>query len=293
MIYAEVIGDPIAQSKSPVIHKYWLSLLGIAGDYQRTRVTPEDLAGFLAERRSDSNWRGCNVTIPHKEAVMPLLDRLDSGAETIGAVNCVVPVILPGTGRGTTPGEEFGGGTLVGYNTDIDGVAAALGDTDLGGRKAIVIGAGGGARALIAYLVARRARITILARNPAKAEQLRGLAEDVEIRALANVDEGLEGAAAIINASPLGMAGADPMPQPLLEAVRAHSGGATVFDMVTTPTETDFLFTGREGGGRTVDGLTMLVGQASRAFELFFGTPAPPPDAKLRDLLTTDRRDSA
>jgi shikimate dehydrogenase len=280
MNYAEVIGDPIAQSKSPVIHKHWLGQLGIEGDYQRTRVAREDLADFLAERRSDMNWRGCNVTIPHKETIIPLLDRFDPGAKAIGAVNCVVPATL------------LGGGALVGYNTDIDGVAAALDDTELEGRKAIVIGAGGGARAVVAYLSQRQARITILARNPGKAEPLRAVAAESEILSLDRADEGLEGAAAIVNASPLGMTGAPPMPLPLLEAVARNALGATLFDMVTTPAATRFLAVGLTSAEQVVDGLTMLVGQAARAFELFFGVPAPPPDAQLRDLLTADSRDS-
>ena len=79
MIFAEVIGDPVAQSKSPLIHKYWLDRLRSAGDYVRTRVPTDELASFLNLRRSDANWRGCNVTIPHKQAIIPLLDRLDSG----------------------------------------------------------------------------------------------------------------------------------------------------------------------------------------------------------------------
>ena len=97
---------------------------------------------------------------------------------------------------------------------------------------------------------------------------------------------------AIVNASSLGMAGADPMPQPLLDAVCNHARDATIFDMVTTPAETGFLSAGRQGDGHTVDGLTMLVGQAARAFTLFFGVPAPPPDDYLRGLLATDSRDS-
>ena len=139
MIFAEVIGDPVAQSKSPLIHKYWLDRLRSAGDYVRTRVPTDELASFLNLRRSDANWRGCNVTIPHKQAIIPLLDRLDSGGEAIGAVNCVVP-------------ED---GALVGYNTDIDGVAAALDSVQLGGRKAALIGAGGAARAVVAYLAGK------------------------------------------------------------------------------------------------------------------------------------------
>jgi shikimate dehydrogenase len=272
MLYAEVIGDPIAQSKSPVIHKYWLGRLGIDGDYVRTRVAADELAAFLKRRRSDPDWRGCNVTIPHKETVLPLLDRLDCGAEAIGAVNCVVPE----------------GGALVGYNTDIDGVAAALDESDLEGRRASVIGGGGGARAVVAYLASRQVRVTLLVRNPTKAEPLCALAGDIAILPLDRADEGLQGAAAIANASPLGMAGAPPMPAALLEAVGRNAAGATLFDMVTTPAATPFLAAGLTSAGQIVDGLTMLVGQAARAFELFFGAIPPPPDDELRGLLTTD-----
>jgi shikimate dehydrogenase len=274
--YAEVIGDPIAQSKSPIIHKHWLSQLGIEGDYRRTRVATDELATFLDRRRSDPDWRGCNVTIPHKESIIPLLDRLDPDAESIGAVNCVVTE----------------GSALVGYNTDIDGVATALRTTPLTGRKAAVIGAGGGARAAIAFL--RRegtGRIVLVVRNPARAEALSSLVRGY-ILPFEQADVAFGGAVAIINASPLGMAGADPMPHVLLHAVREHAAGATLFDMVTTPAGTGFLSVGQSAGAHCVDGLTMLVGQAARAFELFFGAPPPPSDAQLRDLLTTDSRDS-
>jgi shikimate dehydrogenase len=276
MIYAEVIGDPIAQSKSPLIHKHWLSQLGIEGDYRRTRVATDELATFLDRRRSDPDWRGCNVTIPHKESIIPLLDRLDPDAESIGAVNCVVTE----------------GSALVGYNTDIDGVAAALHSTALTGGKAAVIGAGGGARAAIAFL--RRegtGTIVLVVRNPARAEALRSLVRGY-IVPFDQTDVAFDGAVAIINASPLGMAGADPMPQSLLQAVNEHAPGATLFDMVTTPARTEFLSVGQSAGAHCIDGLTMLVGQAAQAFELFFGTAPPPPDAQLRDLLTTDSRDS-
>ena len=83
MEFAEVIGDPIAQSKSPIIHKYWLEQLGIEGDYVRTQVGADELPEFIARRRADPNWRGCNVTIPHKQTVMPLLDRIEGGAAAI------------------------------------------------------------------------------------------------------------------------------------------------------------------------------------------------------------------
>lgn len=273
MIYAEVIGDPIAQSKSPIIHKYWLSRLGLNGDYRATQVSPVDLASFLEKRQSDPDWRGCNVTIPHKQEVQSLLDEIDPGAAAIGAVNCVVPI----------------DGGLKGYNTDVDGIAAALDDTALEGRKVVLIGAGGAARGAIAYLIRRGvSEIRILARDPKKAESLIPLGP-VAIGNLADADAAFEDAAAIINASPLGMSGTQPMSFELLEKVSRHAAGATAFDMVTTPAETAFLSAAHEAGARTVDGLTMLVGQAARAFELFFGQPAPAPDSALRDVLTTDR----
>lgn len=280
MIFAEVIGDPIARSKSPVIHRYWLERLGIKADYVRTRVASGELPNFLERRRADPDWRGCNVTMPHKQAILTSIERLDPGAKAIGAVNCVVP-------------ED---GALVGYNSDIDGVAAALDCTDLRSRKVVLIGAGGAARAVLAHLADRRVgSITIIARNPLQADALRALVPEVGVDALPFEKAGpaFDGAVAIINASPLGMTAADPMPQSILEAVRSHASGSTIFDLVTTPVETELLAAGGTAGGKTVDGLAMLVGQARRAFELFYGAPAPPPDSSLRDLLVTGRRVSA
>lgn len=280
MRYAEVIGDPIAQSKSPIIHKRWLEQLNLQGDYRRTHVPRGAVAEFFDGRRSDPDWLGCNVTIPHKEEAAALVDRLDAAAGQIAAVNCVVPE----------------GEVLVGYNTDLDGVAAALGSVEISGRKVALIGAGGGARAAVAYLASRGiGELALLVRNPDRAEALRALAGDsrVSILPFERADEAFEGAVVIVNASPLGMTGAASMPRPLLDAVRNHAAGGTLFDMVTTPAETEFLATAREVGGNAVDGLTMLVGQATRAFELFFGDTAPAPDDALRGLLTTDSGDSA
>lgn len=271
--FAEVIGDPIAQSKSPLIHKHWLALLAIEGDYLRTRVETESLKAFLTDRRTDPNWRGCNVTVPHKETIVPLLDEFDASAETVGAVNCVIPQ----------------DGRLIGFNTDVDGIAAALDATELEGRQAILIGAGGAARAAVAYLARRNvAGITVLARDPKKAESLRELAprSAFQLAGMAD-DRAPSDPAAIINASPLGMVGCPPMPESLLSLIAHRASGATVFDMVYSPLETPFLSVGRNAGGHAVDGLTMLTGQAARAFELFSGQASPPPDQRLRDLLTT------
>ena len=131
MRYAEVIGDPVAQSKSPLIHKFWLAQCKLEGDYRRTFVERGRLEEFLANRRLDPLWRGCNVTIPHKERAAALVDNLDKRARAIGAVNCIVP----------------GPKGLTGSNTDVDGIAAALDGTALDGASAVIIGGGGGARA--------------------------------------------------------------------------------------------------------------------------------------------------
>jgi shikimate dehydrogenase len=274
MRYAEVIGDPIEQSRSPLIHKFWLEQSGLTGDYRRTRVPGEELAGYFRDRRSDPDWRGCNVTIPHKENVLAHLDELEPHAAAIGAVNCVVR-----SARG-----------LIGYNTDIDGIAEALDDVVLEGRKVAMIGGGGAARAAVACLASRRVgEVAILVRDPKKAEALRSLAAGTscEIAHLESAEAMFDGAVVMINASPLGMAGCPEMPAKLLAAATRYAAAATLFDMVYEPVETPFLAGGRQAGGRTVDGLTMLVGQARKAFELFFGELPPHFDAALRDLLTT------
>lgn len=273
MRYAEVIGDPIAQSKSPLIHRYWLKQLDLDGDYRRTQVRSDNLADYLYEKRDDPPWLGCNVTIPHKEHAARLVDQLDPAAEAIGAVNCVIP--------------RDGG--LFGTNTDVDGIAVALSGSPLGSRKAVVIGSGGAARAAVAYLAGRAlANITILARDPSKAEALRSLARRTpfDVAPLGYARSAVEGASLIANATQMGMTGCDEMPDGLLADIATAASGATLFDMIYNPPETPFLAMGRHRGARVVDGLTMLIGQAARAFELFFGASPPEPDAALRDLLT-------
>ncbi len=272
--YAEVIGDPVSQSKSPLIHRRWLAELGLPGDYRRTLVTAPELCSFLEQRRSDRHWLGCNVTIPHKERVIPCLDRLDHGARRIGAVNCIVP-------------QES---RLVGYNTDIDGIAAALDAVEMAGRPAVMIGAGGAARAAAAYLSGRGVScVHILVRDPKKAETLQELLSPVEVE-IAPLSSGAivpRSPAVVINATPLGMAGKPPLPAQLLHQLRSNASGALFFDMVYEPLETAFLRAGRLGGAQVTDGLTMLIGQARRAFELFFGARAPFIDQTIRDLLVT------
>ncbi|MFM6949854.1 MAG: shikimate dehydrogenase family protein [Novosphingobium sp.] len=277
--YAEVIGDPIAQSKSPVIHGLWLGLLGVDADYRRCHVTADGLPAYLAERRGDVLWRGCNVTMPHKQAIMPLLDRIDPEAARIGAVNTVV---------------READGTLTGYNTDAPGflepVQPLLGDEPY--RFAYVIGTGGAARAIIDALFHAEFMIWSISRNPAKAkaEFSRYLGDDPEFYIdLAELKPGAlrpadgEVFSLIVNATPLGMTGHDPLDLPW----GGFLANATVYDIVTSPADTALLQQGRAQGLATIDGLAMLIGQAAVAFEKFFGQPAPrDQDAELRRLMT-------
>lgn len=280
--YAEVIGDPIAQSKSPAIHTFWLGKLGIDADYRACHVEPEGLAEYFAARRADPDWRGCNVTMPHKQAVMPLLGALDPLATRIGAVNTVVR------------GED---GQLTGYNTDVAGflepLLPLLAESHLY-RMARILGAGGAARAIVAALADKGFTLVLAARDPARARALLDeLAPKDEHHAvdLAHFapetdfafDDRTQLLDLVVNASPLGMAG-----QPPLAFDFSHAPpGSVVYDIVTSPLETPLLAEARQRGFATIDGLAMLIGQAAAAFEKFFGQPAPRRyDAELRELLT-------
>ncbi|KRA81561.1 shikimate dehydrogenase family protein [Altererythrobacter sp. Root672] len=279
--YAEVIGDPIAQSKSPAIHGFWLGKLGIDADYRANLVRSEEVGPYLAGRRADPAWRGCNVTMPHKQAVMPHLDRLDPLAERIGAVNTIV---------------HEADGTLTGHNTDAAGflepLRPLLANEHLF-RMARVLGTGGAARAIVAALAAENLVIVLAGRDPDKARALLdeldpgGEHHAVDIAHFADptdfaFDDRVGCFDVIVNASPLGMAG-----QPSLAFDFSHAPpGSVVYDIVTHPADTPLLQQARAAGFRTVDGLSMLIGQAAAAFEKFFGE-SPPRDAdrELRALL--------
>ena len=279
--YAEVIGDPIAQSKSPAIHGFWLGQLGIDGEYRATRVEAAGLADYFARRRGDPAWRGCNITMPHKQAAMALLDEIDPQAARIGAVNTVV--------RGAD-------GRLTGYNTDASGFLEPLKDR-LGQqhlyRMARVLGAGGAARAIVAALADQGFTVVLAARDPAKARALLDeLAPHPDNHAVDMAhfapptdfafDDRQGLLDLVVNASPLGMAG-----QPLLAFDFSHAPpGSVVYDIVTHPLDTPLLVAARAQGFETIDGLAMLIGQAAVAFEKFFGAPAPrDQDAALRAAL--------
>lgn len=276
--YAEVIGDPIRQSKSPAIHGYWLERLGLDGDYRATHVTADGLADFIAARRQDPDWRGCNVTMPHKQAVIALLDRLDPLAARVGAVNTIVPE----------------GGELVGYNTDVPGFLEPLRpllDQPHLFRMARVLGTGGAARAIIAALAGEGLVLVLAGRDPAKARALLDELDPVgdhHVTDLAHfagpTDFAFDDRAGcfdlIVNATSLGMTGHPPLAFDLSHA----PPGSVFYDIVTSPLDTAFLRAARERGFRTVDGLSMLIGQADHAFRRFFGAlpPRGPADDELR-----------
>lgn len=276
--FAEVIGDPIAQSKSPAIHGFWLEQLGIAADYRRCHVTAGELASYLDERRGDPLWRGCNVTMPHKQAILPLLDRIDPEAARIGAVNTVV---------------REPDGALCGYNTDgagfMEPLLPLLGEEPY--RFAYVIGAGGAARAIIDALFHAEFMIWSISRDPARARAAFSsyLSDDSDFWiALDELPAGPprpadpEVFSLIVNATPLGMAGHAALDLPW----GGFLANAAVYDIVTAPVDTPLLQQARAQGMPTIDGLAMLIGQAAAAFEKFFGT-APPRglDPELRGRL--------
>ena len=279
--YAEVIGDPIAQSKSPIIHHFWLKALGLPGEYRRQLVLSDGLADYLAGRRADPDWRGCNVTMPHKQAILPLLDQLDPTAARIGAVNTVI---------------REPNGSLTGHNTDAAGFLEPLRPwlrRQHLFRMARILGTGGAARAIVTALAGEGFTLVLAGRDTEKARaMLDELAPgDHHVAALEHFagpsdfafDDRIGCLDLIVNATALGM-----KDQPPLAFDLSHAPpGSVVYDIVTAPPETPLLIAARERGMPTVDGLEMLIGQADAAFRLFFGA-APPrgEDVALRALLT-------
>ncbi len=259
--YAEVIGDPIAQSKSPAIHGFWLEALGIPARYERCHVVADDLARYLAIRRADPDWRGCNVTMPHKQAVLSLLDYIDPQAARIGAVNTIV---------------READGMLTGYNTDAPGFIEPLLGKPI--ETATVIGAGGAARAVLVAL--RDAGVRHVALQNRSLDKARALLAELDVAGdTYELGARVPVADLLVNTSALGMVGQPPLPA-VLDDVASHG---IVYDIVTTPLDTTLLCDARARGLATVDGLAMLIGQADHAFARFFGRrPARDGDRLLR-----------
>jgi shikimate dehydrogenase len=265
--YAEVIGDPIAQSKSPTIHNFWLAKLGIEAEYRATRVTLDALPDYFASRRDDSDWRGCNVTMPLKQGIAALVNSVDPFAARAGAINIVVP---DGTG-------------LRGANSDGEGFLEPLGALASSRGHAALIGTGGAARAIGLALTDAGFTLSVHGRTAGSASAfIEAIGIDADAFAIGKTGRNGD-ATLLINATSLGMTGHPPFPISLADI----GPGTAVYDIVTSPLDTPLMIDARARGMRNFDGLQMLVGQAAVAFALFFGQPAPREhDAELRTLLT-------
>jgi len=261
-----VIGDPIEHTMSPVMQNAAFREAELDYIYTAFRVPAQGLKAAIDGMRALS-IRGLNITIPHKVAVMPLLDKLDPLAERIGAVNTIL-------------NEE---GTLTGYNTDAIGFRRAMVDkgTDPAGKNVLVIGAGGAARAIAFALAEDRASITILNRQE-EFEWAEGIAtrisDSYEVPVFAavlnrqNLERFVPLSDIIVNATSLGMtpnSRATPVPADLI------CSGQLVFDIVYNPYETRLLREAKANGAKTLDGLEMLVWQGALAFQLWTGQSAP------------------
>ncbi|MGE5766664.1 MAG: shikimate dehydrogenase, partial [Bacteroidota bacterium] len=248
---AGLIGWPVSHSRSPRLHGYWLAQHGIDGVYVPLPVAPENLQAAVRGLAA-AGLAGVNVTIPHKQAVMALCDRVDAAARRIGAVNLLV----------------FGADGITGSNTDGFGFMANLRETATAWKAAapaVLLGAGGGARAVaVGLLDAGVPELRLANRNRARAEQLAAeLAPElggpggVAVRVVAWEERGaaLAGAGLLVNSTSLGMAGQPPLALDLAEL----PGDAVVADLVYSPLETALLAAARAKGCVGVDGLGMLL----------------------------------
>jgi shikimate dehydrogenase len=271
-LLAGIMGHPVMHSRSPAIHNRWLEEHGMAGRYVLLDIAPAALGPAL-RALPQLNFKGVNLTIPHKVSAMALVDDITPAARKIGAINCVT---VDADGR------------LHGSNTDGLGYIASLIEAQPNWRAdagpAVVLGAGGGARAVIVALAEQGAReIRLCNRTFDRAETLAAeYGSPVKAYAWAQRHEALEGAALLVNTTSQGMSG-----QPPLDiALDRLPLSALVSDIVYVPLETQLLAAARARGNTTVDGLGMLLHQARYAFEAFFGT-RPDVTAALRAYVMT------
>jgi shikimate dehydrogenase len=271
-----IIGWPVDHSRSPLIHNYWLKTYGIAGEYRREAVPPEHIDSFI-QSLSRRGYAGANVTVPHKEAAMAL-SVPDDRANAVGAANTL----------------WLDGGFLRSTNTDVEGflnnLDACAPGWDQNLNKAVVLGAGGAARAVVFALMSRAIEhIVIVNRTASRAEALRGrFGERLEVAPFDTLDEQLGDAALFVNTTTLGMNG-----QPELAAdigrLRSH---AIVADLVYVPLRTALIGRAKARGLRTADGLGMLLHQAVGGFALWFGKK-PEVTPQLRAVVEADLDPSA
>lgn len=250
---AGVVGFPVKHSLSPRLHGFWLDKYKIAGEYKHYEVKPEELAEFIDNLRMDKDFVGVNLTIPHKEAVMGLLDDIDDLAHAIGAVNTVIN----------------DNGILIGKNTDAYGFAENIRNSVSETKKAVVLGAGGAAKAVIFALKGLGfEQVFITNRTKKRAEELASvIRHPLSIIDWEKRSEILQDADLLVNTTSLGMTGKEPLEIDLSLLPKT----ALVTDIVYSPLETQLLAQARTSGNSTVDGLGMLLHQAVPAFEAWFG----------------------
>jgi len=272
-LLAGLMGWPVMHSRSPKLHNYWLAQHGLAGTYVPLAIKADDLRAALRALPA-LGFSGCNLTIPHKEAALAIVDKVDPLAQRIGAMNCVV--VAPD-------------GSLAGYNYDAFGYIESIREAQPGWRAdagpIVVIGAGGGARAVLAGLMDAGAReIRLVNRTPARAQ---ALAHDLggPIKPVSWADRAavLAGAAMLINTTSQGMVG-----EPELDlALDKLPPRALVSDIIYIPRETPLLADAGRRGNPTVNGLGMLLHQARPAFRAWFGI-MPDVTPELRALIEAE-----
>lgn len=265
---AAVIGHPIAHSKSPDVHGYWLRKYGIAGHYIPLDIAPDKLTELLP-RLPDLGFVGANVTIPHKETVMNIADKITDRATLIGAANTLI----------------FGrNGRIVADNTDgygfIENIRQTVPNWNPKSGPAVVFGAGGAARAVLASLLdVGVPRIILTNRTRERAENLRAdFGNRIEVVDWVHAGNILDDAKLVVNTTSLGMTGHREMRIPL----DGLKPGTIVNDLVYSPLRTGLLATADEKGCRVVDGLGMLLHQAVPGFERWFGK-RPEVDENVRN----------
>jgi len=272
-----VMGWPVAHSLSPALHGYWLKLHGVDGSYERMEVPPDNL-GTALHALAAKGFAGCNLTIPHKETALPLMESLDPAAKRVGAVNTVVV------------GPD---GSLAGYNTDgygfIESLRAGIPGWNAASGPALVLGAGGAARAILDALIQDGSlEIRLANRHRARAEELADIfGNKIKVLEWEKRTTGLSGTGLLVNATSLGM---EKNP-PLELTLDALPPDAAVCDIVYAPLETPLLRAAKARGLRTVDGLGMLLHQARPAFQLWFGVlPEVTPELRRAVLDARDAR---
>jgi shikimate dehydrogenase len=267
-----VVGWPVAHSRSPLIHGYWLARHGIKGSYTRVTVKPEDGAEFLRSLRAQG-YVGCNVTIPHKETAFAVADETLAAARVAGAANTL----------------WYEGDRLMADNTDgagfVSNVRATVPEFVFAGAVVSLLGAGGSARGIVhALLAAGASEIRLFNRTRPRADALAGaLGPKVKAFNWGERDDRLHGVSLLVNTTPLGMSSTGPLAMRL----DALDRNCVVADIVYVPLETPLLAAARKRGLATVDGLGMLLHQAVPGFERWFGVRPEVTDA-LRAVLVRD-----